>query len=257
MARLVCIMYFLAFTWSIQASEEVPSWVLGIRNGSEGVKLISGNKIFYRRLISDTDDDKNLACQKAVEAAEDSLKSEIFSEVKIPYTLEIIFYDPKVKDCSVTISISTGLMSKLLELNNFKNNEKTLREEIENKLKKSKIEKISIENKYNELKKIVNDNSDLFKKYNDMISDFDRAKSITKNRFKKAELLAVTGLRVKEYESMIGEHVEINISTDTLCWKNEKTMFSSNHAGLNVCWTTSDKYSEIISFCHGRFCYTR
>jgi hypothetical protein len=251
------VLAILLNSFSVRADDEVPSWVQGIRNGSEGIKLIAGNKIFYRRIVSDIDGDKNLTCQKAVEAAEESLKSEIFSEVKIPYTLEIIFYDPKIKDCAATISISSSLMGKLLELNHFKNNEKIIREDVENKLEKSKQEKVSIENKYNELKKIINENADLFKKYNDMVSDYDRAKSITNNRFKKTELLAVTGLRKKEFESMLGEQVKINFDSDSLCYKKENKIYSSYHAGLNVCWTSSDWQSEIVSFCYGNNCYTR
>lgn len=247
----------LLITSSLHAAEQAPSWVLGIRNGTEGIKLVSGKKIFYRRLVSDTDDDKNLTCQKAIEATEDSLKSEIFSEVKIPYTLEVIFYDPKFKDCAATISISTDLLNKLLELNKFKNNEKNLRLEVENKLRKSKQEKMDVEGKYNELKEIVNANAELFKKYNNMISDYERAKSITENRFKKAELLAVTGLRLKEFKSILGEDVEINFDQNSLCYNKENKVYSSNHAGLNVCWTDRYGLPEIVSFCHGRSCYTR
>lgn len=238
-------------------SEETPSWVLGIRNGSEGIKLVSGNKIFYRRIANDVDGDKNLTCEKAVEAAEESLKSEIISEVKIPYTLEIIFYDPKIKDCAATISISSGLMSKLLEISEFKNNEKTLREEVEIKLKKSKLEKVSIENKYNELKKLVSENSDLFDKYNRMMSDYDHAKSIANNRKEKAKMFAISGLRIKEFESKIGEKIEINYDQDSICRHKQNRHYSSNHAGVNVCWTDRFGLPEIVSYCHDGECYAR
>lgn len=240
---------------ALYATEQAPSWVQGIRNGTEGIKLVSGKKIFYRRLVSDTEDDKNLTCQKAIEAAEDSLKSEILSDVKIPYTLEVIFYDPKIKDCSVTISISNDLMNKLLELNKFKNEEKKLRLEVEADLKMSKNEKADIEKKYAELKVLVNKNSDLFNKYNNMMSDYDRAVSITKNRANKAQQLAVSGLRLKEFQSMMKEHVEINIAPEALCYTKLRNMLSSNHAGVNVCWTTVDNSSEIVAYCFEDNCY--
>lgn len=257
MARLVCIMVLLVFNWPVQASEEAPSWVIGIRNGSEGSKLNMGSKIFYRRLIGDVNGDKNLTCQKAIEAAEESLRAEIHFDVKIPYSLEVIYYDNKEKDCAVTISISSKLMNKLLEINEFKKNEKVQREEIEIKLKKSKQEKAGIEKKYNELKQVVKDNYELFEKYNRMMSDYDRAKSIAINRKEKAKMFAITGLRQKEFQSKIGERVEINFDQDSICNRNQNRVYSSNHAGVNVCWT--DKYGlpEIVSFCHDGQCFTQ
>lgn len=238
-------------------SEETPSWVLGIRNGSEGIKLVSGNKIFYRRIANDVDGDKNLTCQKAIEAAEESLKSEIFSDVKIPYTLEIIFYDPKIKDCAVTISIMSSLMDKLLELNEFKNNEKAKRNEIEERLKQAKLEKKEAENKLNELNRIVKDNYEVFSKYNRLKSDYDEAKSIATNRYEKAKMFAITGLRKKEFEAKIGEKVEINYDYYGICNRLYKHVYSSNHAGVNVCWTDAFSLPEILMYCHEGACWIK
>lgn len=247
----------LLITTSLHASEQAPSWVLGLRNGSEGIKLVSGNKIFYRRLMSNTDGDKNLTCQKAVEAAEESLKSEIFSDVKIPYTLEIIFYDEKIKDCAVTISILTSLMDKLIEINEYKKNEKVKRDEIEESLKQAKLEKKEVMNKLNELSRIVKDNYEVFSKYNRIKSDFAEAKSIATNRYEKAKMFAITGLRKNEFEAKIGEKVEINWDWYSACRRLQDRVHFSNHAGLEVCWTTGDRLSEIVSFCFEGSCYKR
>lgn len=260
MSRSLSISVFALLVFSsslISASEETPSWVLGLRNGSEGIKLVSGNKIFYRRLMSDTDGDKNLTCQKAVEAAEESLKAEIFSDVKIPYTLEIIFYDPKVKDCAVTISILSSLMDKLIEINEYKKNEKGKRDEIEESLKQAKLEKKEAENKLNELNRIVKDNYEVFSKYNRLKSDYDEAKSIATNRYEKAKMFAITGLRKKEFEAKIGEKVEINFDYDGICNRLYKRVHSSNHAGLNVCWTDMYGLPEIVMYCHEGACWVK
>ena len=252
------ILFIIFFTIQVYAREdEVPSWVQGIRSGQEGIKLVIGNKIFYRRQVANIDDDKNTTCQKAIEATEESLKAEITFDVKIPYTLELIFYDEKIKDCSVTISVAPTLMNKLFEIEAFKKNEKKERATIEARLKESKAEKNELELKNKQLNQLISDNRDLFDRNARIDSNYERALSITSNRYAKAEMFAITGLRVREFQSLIGEKVEINFDQDSICNKKENKVYSSNHAGLNVCW--SDKYGlpEIVSFCHDNQCFVR
>ena len=252
------ILFIIFFTIQVYAREdEVPSWVQGIRSGQEGIKLVIGNKIFYRRQVANINDDKNTTCQKAIEATEESLKAEITFDVKIPYTLELIFYDEKIKDCSVTISVAPTLMNKLFEIEAFKKNEKKERAVIEVKLKESTAEKKELNKKNNQLNQLISENRGLFEHINRMNSDYQNAQELIINRYKKAEMFAITGMRLKDFERHIGERVAINIETDSTCYKRQGLMTSSNHSGLNVCWSASYGLPEIVSYCYKGQCFTR
>lgn len=255
--KALCLTLIFLLSESVFSEElDTPSWVLGLRNGQEGVKLIAGNKIFYRRQVSNQSDDKEGTCNQAISAAEESLKKEIHYEIKIPYTLEIVFYDKKAQDCSVTISISAGLLSKLQEIDSLKKQEEKSRKEIEQKLKLARDENKKTQKDYDELLKIVTENKQLFQNIQFLNDSIATAQAIVKNRSARAKKFAFNGLRVNEFRKMINENVEINVDIDSLCYTKLKYIHSSNHAGVNVCWSSGSREAEIVSFCYGKGCYS-
>ncbi len=82
---------------------ERPHWVEAVRTGEEAMKVTNGSKTFYRRIAGSSDLTKQTSCNLAVMKVEEDLKKE-FTEGKVPYVVEVLFYDDEHKDCAVTIS---------------------------------------------------------------------------------------------------------------------------------------------------------
>lgn len=82
---------------------ERPYWVEAVRSGEEALRVTQGNKTFYRRIAGSADVTKQTACNLVIMKAEEDLRKE-FPDTKVPYTVEVLYYDVEHKDCAVTIS---------------------------------------------------------------------------------------------------------------------------------------------------------
>ena len=126
-------------------SETAPSWVNAVRSGDSSLRVVSGDKILFRANQKGSGSDKREnVCVAAIEKNVSYIKKAYPSLVQIPMTVELVFFDPKVNDCSTTISVSRQLMEKAEVLAKLKSQydkeKKRLKaetEKIQNDLKKT------------------------------------------------------------------------------------------------------------------------
>lgn len=97
---------FLLFSCAQNAITERPLWVDAIRKGEESLKVTNGSKVYYRRIAGSSDVSRQTSCNLVIMKAEEDLRKEYPFEDKIPYNVEVLYYDPDHKDCAVTISVS-------------------------------------------------------------------------------------------------------------------------------------------------------
>ncbi len=87
-------------------SDSAPSWVNSLRGGNSTLKVTSGDKILFRsNYKSDKISDREELCNLSVEQNEKFIRKSYPHSQTIPMTVELRYYDPKIKDCSTTISV--------------------------------------------------------------------------------------------------------------------------------------------------------
>lgn len=106
------IISFLILASCAQIPKDKPSWVDGIRLGNETLKVSHGSKTFYRRIAGSPATSKQTSCNLVIMKAEEDLKKEYPIDEKIPYVVEVLYYDEEFQDCAVTISISNQLLDR-------------------------------------------------------------------------------------------------------------------------------------------------
>lgn len=103
-----CMKKILLLSFLISCAQEPlrpqkPYWVEAIRSGEEALRVSNGQKTFYRRIAGSPDLTKQTSCNLVIMKAEEDLRKE-FPDSKVPYAVEVLFYDEEHKDCAVTIS---------------------------------------------------------------------------------------------------------------------------------------------------------
>lgn len=92
-----------------QTPELRPGWVDSVRSGEETLKVVHGSKTYYRRIAGSSAVSKQTSCNLVIMKAEEDLKKEFPDLAKIPYAVEVLFYDVEHQDCAVTISVANNL----------------------------------------------------------------------------------------------------------------------------------------------------
>lgn len=116
---------YLAFLFLISCAHhqpkvtEVPSWVSSVREGKAALKIPHGQKTFYRRIAGNKDLSRDVSCDLVIETAEEDIKKEFPLFPKVPYTVEVLFYDEDHKDCAVTLSVEKKYETNLEELAHY------------------------------------------------------------------------------------------------------------------------------------------
>lgn len=98
--------FLLLLSCAQQAITERPQWVDAIRRGEESLKVTNGSKVYYRRIAGSPDVSRQTSCNLVIMKAEEDLRKEYPLEGKIPYNVEVLYYDPDHRDCAVTISLN-------------------------------------------------------------------------------------------------------------------------------------------------------
>lgn len=87
-------------------SDSAPSWVNSLRSGNSTLKVVSGDKVLFRSNYKSTKvSDREELCNLSVEQNEKFIRKTYPHSQTIPMTVELRYYDPKIKDCSTTISV--------------------------------------------------------------------------------------------------------------------------------------------------------
>jgi hypothetical protein len=218
-----------------------PSWVEGIRNGTESLRIINGNKVFYRRILKANKDSEQETCEKVLGMAASDIQKEFLIDTKIPYTLEYLHFDDDFDDCSVTLSISTQLTSRLMEIKEITNNHKEIVSDLEDRWIEARKDKEKIEIRNRELEAYIRQNQHLLSKYDDYVSNVNKAWAMLKDKRQRASESALTGLSKNEFKRLVGHEVTILFSTDTPCWNYFRSSDVSYHGTTIVCWTEKEK----------------
>ena len=237
---------------------ESPSWVEGIRTGAESLRVVIGNKIFYRRILKANDENEQSVCSRVLDLAAGDIHSEFLSDTKIPYTLDYLYFDEKFQDCSVTLSISTHLSTRLLEIKDIKSNYDMIVAGLEERWKDARKEKEKIEIRNRELEAYIRQNQHLLQKYNNQVTDLNKAWAMLKDRKERASQSALTGLSKKDFRRLVGHDVSIVYDLNSKCWSNFYSSHISYHGATIVCWSGSDQ-SFVRGYCDTakESCFTR
>jgi hypothetical protein len=105
--RFLIIVFFLISCSQVPQVPR-PGWVEAVRKGEETLRVTNGSKTYYRRIAGSADLTKQTSCNLVIMKAEEDLRKEYPLTSKIPYVVEVLYYDPEFKDCAVTLSISGG-----------------------------------------------------------------------------------------------------------------------------------------------------
>lgn len=200
--------------------EDKPSWVEAIRKGEEGLKVVNGSKVFYRRIAGSPDLSKQTSCNLVVMKAEEDLKKEFPLIPKVPYTVEVLFYDREHQDCAVTISVMSNLKNDYAGL--IGSDRETINR------------KIALDSK-------------------DFVTE-DEASEIVLIRSELAMKFALTGLTKAEFEKFSKDKVQV-LEEQNLCSDVFKTNSYSIHGLTHVCW----KGEIVAGYCttKDKQCWTR
>lgn len=152
-------------------SETAPSWVNDVRSGKSSLRFNNGDKILFRTNHKGNEGDKREdICSSAIEKNILYIKKAYPFYAQIPMTVELVFFDPKMNDCSTTISVSRLLTEEANTLSGLKKQHEIEIEKInkekrnfQNNLKKANDEKKALETKVKELNKISSNNKGYFR----------------------------------------------------------------------------------------------
>ena len=187
-----------------------PYWVEAIRNGEESLKVTHGSKVFYRRIAGSPQISKETSCNLAIARAEETIKKDYPLVDKVPYSIEVLYYDSSHQDCAVTVSISGGLQRSTASLQTIKKHSELRREQLEAKTDISE----------------------------------DEATEILQERALIASRFALTGMTKSEFEKFAKDKVSMN-ADHALCSKFFSTGSFSVHGTTHVCW----RGENVVGFC--------
>ncbi len=195
-------------------SETAPSWVNDVRSGKGSLRFNNGDKILFRSNQKGNEQEKREnVCAAAIEKNVSYIKKAYPFSVQIPMTVELVFFDPKVNDCSTTISVSRQLMEKAESLSGLKGQYekemkriKTETQKVQTDLKQANEEKQILENKIKKLNKIIDENKGYTKQIKTIEDFVESAKDERKQIKKKMESYIYAGMSFDEVARIMNGH---------------------------------------------------
>lgn len=217
--RVLLLLSFLV-SCAHQTISHGPSWVSSIRSGEEKLKVSHGSKTYYRRIAGGPELSKQTACELVVLKAEEDIRKEYPLYPKIPFTVEVLYYDDFHKDCAVTVSLEKEF--KVSEEELALTEEKALKRMAELQAKETVTP--------------------------------DEAAEIINLRSEIATKFALTGLTLGEFEKFSREKVSL-IQETSLCSETFQARAYSIHGKIEVCWQND----HVKGFCtpKSRQCWIR
>jgi hypothetical protein len=209
MKNLLALIFLVSCAHHESAIQK-PQWVEAIRNGEETLKVAHGSKVYYRRIAGSQHLSRESSCEQAINQAESDIKKEFPLFPKVPYSLEVLFYDQDLKDCAVTVSINSSLQQRYEELKKLQAQAQQRREEL---LAKTEVTE-------------------------------DEASELVQQKTEIATRFALTGLTKEEFEKFAKDKVSM-VQGQGLCQKGLKTDVFSNHGTMQVCW----RAEIVVGYC--------
>jgi hypothetical protein len=221
------------------SQKDIPSWVHGIKSGEESLRIINGNRIFFRRIVSDDSLNKDEMCEKALSEVKNDLQSESSINVKIPYTLDYLLYVPKFESCAVTISVSNEVLSRVQEIKSL--NEKYEEEisRINSQLDEERSKNEHIKEKNQMLERYISSNAHLLERQNILNNQYEAIRQGILREEDKVSRYFLTGMKLQDLEKLISKKINIIVGQKTPCWDHYSTWNISVHGKTHVCWQGS------------------
>jgi hypothetical protein len=116
MKRMIFFLLCVACSHQTPTVVERPAWVEAVRSGDEGLRVLHGNKIYFRRIAGSKELSKEKSCELAVIKAEEDIKKEYPLFPRVPFNVEVLVYDREHQDCAVTASIDSQLEKRYEEI---------------------------------------------------------------------------------------------------------------------------------------------
>jgi hypothetical protein len=164
------------------------------------MKVHNGSKFLYRRISGGPEFTREVSCELVVHKVEEDIRKERPHLLKIPFTVEVLYYDDERKDCAVTASVE----EKLLQRTPSSSYDGHALERLD-ALKAKKI-----------------------------LSDLEVAELLSL-RAQVASLYALAGLSLLEFQKYTKEDVSI-IEGKGLCTRSFPQANYSVHGPVQVCW---------------------
>ncbi len=239
----------------INDTSDTPDWVHFLRSGEQSLKIVTNNKVLYRANLTDNKLSADILCDKTLEKNFDYLNKEYPFLKNIPITVEYVFYDKQVQDCSTTISLPREFVSKINKLKELRNKFQKENEHIKNELKAAKNKNNSLKNKINNLNKYINENKHLFAQGNAIQSRIDQIHYRVKNEAQRAIASAFTGATQTEIQKAIQRSFTTTSNFHTKCYDVFKSHKVSYHGKILMCWDDNN----LLGYCDNKEekCWTK
>ena len=254
---LFCVIFVLSScSQDMIYSEIAPSWVNGIRSGNSSLRVNNGDKILFRSNHKGQKSDKqDEICSVAIEKNTSYIKKAYPFLMQIPMTVDLIFFDPKMNDCSTTISLPRELIEKAENLSELKKQyeaeikrTKEKKQEVQTDLKKANSEKLILKDKIKKLDKIISKNKGYAKQIENIENIIKNINIERKNVKDKIEEYVYTGMSAGEVNKIMKNHErQVVFSPENICEK--KFEHKTRYGDYIICGISiSDTiYGNVIS----------
>ncbi|MBF0315104.1 MAG: cell envelope integrity protein TolA [Oligoflexia bacterium] len=118
MTRVLYLFFILIFGTSCThqaVKNPIPEWVTQLRGGDSSLRLDISDKYLFRTNYQDKNYDKEELCSRAFEMNKRYIQSSFpdLELTRIPITVEVLFHDAQVGDCSTTVSVTKQSIENL------------------------------------------------------------------------------------------------------------------------------------------------
>jgi hypothetical protein len=249
---------FILVNFKIYASD-VSSWIEGVRSGEESLRVINGAKVMFRRISHDKEISKDEQCNRAIKLVEEDLAREAGVEMRIPYTLDYLYYDSNLKDCAVSISVSQQIIGKIKDLKMLKEAHEKEKDEIYQKMAQEKNINQELVDKNKELQNFILKNQKLLEKHGSLNNQYSLVQSALVAERDRVMSLHLRGMSISQFKKVIGVHPHIIMASGDTCYWHFKTYSASVHGNYQACWQGSYRNAYLLGVCDTRAnkCYSR
>jgi hypothetical protein len=241
-----------------------PSWVIGLEDGTGSIKVPTGTKIFYRAIVSNANSGNSQEtqdlCDRAIEKAANYLKQDYPDLTStVPFSVEVVYPFPDEKKCAATISVKPqnlemakkikDEMERLEEQKNDLLNLQTQqladlkmqteeeREKISSEREELEAQKFKLQKQKDYLLYLARNNQEAIVANNSIQSKIQLAQNNLKNEENLVKSVLFYGLKHKELNKLLPD-IEIVATFDASspCYKNFGDDRVSAIGKTHVCW---------------------
>ena len=198
-------------------SETAPSWVNTLRSGNSSLRVTSGDKILFRSNYKEAYKNRSEICTKAIEKNISFIKKAYPFSTQIPMTVELVFFDPTVNDCSTTISVSRQLMEKIESLvamkDKYEKEKRKIKKETEKvsmDLKKANAEKEDLKKKVEHLNELLAENQGYAKQIKTIEDFIESAKNERRQIKQRVKNYIYTGMEAYEVDEVMKGYASVS-----------------------------------------------